>query len=78
MNIGLIIGLSLGLGIPISFIAGGFLGYFLAMKYFKKQLKDNPPITEQQIKMMYQQMGRKPTEKQVKQIMANFKKTTSK
>lgn len=44
------------------------------MKYFKKQLKDNPPITESQIRAMYQQMGRKPTEKQVKQIMATFKK----
>lgn len=78
MDIGLIIGLSLGLGIPISLIAGALLGYYLSMKYFKKQLRDNPPITEQQIKMMYQQMGRKPTEKQIKQIMANFKKTSAK
>ncbi|WP_412032227.1 YneF family protein [Malacoplasma muris] len=66
--------LSLSIGIPLAIIAGAILGYFLAMKYFKKQLKDNPPITEAQIRSMYQQMGRKPTEKQIKQIMATFKK----
>ncbi|MEG0991796.1 MAG: YneF family protein [Malacoplasma sp.] len=74
----LILGLSLGLGLPFALLIGGALGYYFSMKYFKKQLKDNPPINEQQIKMMYQQMGRKPTEKQVKQIMANFKKSSSK
>lgn len=70
--LGLAIGL--GVGIPLSLIVGVVIGYFVAMKYFKKQLKDNPPITETQIRAMYQQMGRKPTEKQVKQIMATFKK----
>lgn len=66
--------LSLSLGIPLALIIGAFLGYYFAMKYFKKQLKNNPPITESQIRAMYQQMGRKPTEKQIKQIMATFKK----
>lgn len=70
----LILGLSLGLGIPFALIVGAFIGYYLAMKYFKKQIKDNPPITEKQIRMMYQQMGRKPTEKQIKQIMNSIKK----
>lgn len=78
MDWGLILGLSLGLGIPAALIIGGVVGYILAMKYFKKQMKENPPITEAQIRMMYQQMGRKPTEKQIKQIMATFKKNTSK
>lgn len=76
MDLGLILGLSLGLGIPVALIGGAVLGYFLAMKYFKKQMKDNPPITEQQIRIMYQQMGRKPTEKQIKQIMSTFKKNS--
>ncbi|BAC43830.1 YneF family protein [Malacoplasma penetrans] len=70
----LAIGLCLGLGIPISLIIGAVIGYYFAGKYFKKQLKENPPITESQIRAMYQQMGRKPTEKQIKQIMATFKK----
>lgn len=70
--LGLAVGL--GVGLPLALIAGLIIGYFVAMKYFKKQLKENPPITEAQIRAMYQQMGRKPTEKQVKQIMATFKK----
>lgn len=68
--------LSLSIGIPVAVILGALLGYYLAMKYFKKQMRDNPPITEAQIRSMYQQMGRKPTEKQIKQIMATFKKNT--
>lgn len=70
----LALGIGLGIGIPLSLIVGAIIGYFVAMKYFKKQLKNNPPITEAQIRAMYQQMGRKPTEKQIKQIMTTFKK----
>lgn len=70
----LALGIGLGIGLPLALIVGAIIGYFVAMKYFKKQLKENPPITEAQIRAMYQQMGRKPTEKQVKQIMATFKK----
>lgn len=76
MDLGLILGLSLGIGIPVSLLIGAVLGYYFAMKYFKKQLKSNPPITEEQIRSMYKQMGRTPTEKQVKQIMSTFKKNT--
>ena len=32
------------------------------------------PITEEQIRAMYAQMGRKPSEQQVRQIMNNFKR----
>ncbi|MBD5446068.1 MAG: YneF family protein [Mycoplasma sp.] len=78
MDWDLVLGLSLGLCIPAALVIGGILGYYFAMKYFKKQMKENPPITEAQIRMMYQQMGRKPTEKQIKQIMTTFKKNTSK
>lgn len=73
-TLGLALGLGLGLGIPIALVIGGFLGYWLASKTFKKQLKENPPITEKQIRMMYKQMGRTPTETQVKQIMKSFQK----
>lgn len=67
VSIGLLVGLILAL------IVGFVLGYFVAMKVFKKQLKKNPPITEAQIRSMYAQMGRKPTETQIKQIMRTFK-----
>ena len=74
----LVLGLSLGLGIPIALAIGGFIGYYVSLKIFKKQLKNNPPITEKQIVALYQQMGRKPTDKQVKQVMASFKKNAKK
>lgn len=76
MDIGQVVGLCLGIGIPISLVIGAALGYYYGMKIFKKQLKKSPPITEEQIRAMYKQMGRTPTEKQVKQIMSTFKKST--
>ena len=55
-------------------IGGFFCGLVLAKKNFKKQLKNNPPITKEQIRQMYQKMGRKPSESQVNQIFNSFKK----
>ena len=55
--------------IIIAAIAGLVGGYFLARFVFKKQLEKNPPISEQQIRMMYQSMGRKPSEKEIRRIM---------
>ena len=40
----------------------------------KKRLEESPPITEEQIRAMYAQMGRKPSEQQIRQIMNNFKR----
>lgn len=65
--------------LPIVFLViGGFLGFYIGQKIFKKQLRENPPITEDQIRAMYSQMGRKPSEQQVKSIMSMFKKQTDK
>jgi hypothetical protein len=66
MEIGLIVGISVG--IPLALLAGAALGYFIAMKVFKKQLEKNPPISKDTIRMIYQQVGRKPTEKQINEI----------
>lgn len=55
-------------------VIGGVIGFFGARAYFSKQLKDNPPINEKMIRVMYQQMGRKPSEAQIKAIMNNIKK----
>ncbi|MCQ3907770.1 MAG: YneF family protein [Mycoplasmoidaceae bacterium] len=44
---GLIIGCIIG-----GLIIGLIIGFFISQKYFKKQLKDNPPITREQIKAM--------------------------
>lgn len=54
-------------------VAGGAIGFFLARSYFKKYLEKNPPINENMIRAMMGQMGRKPSEKQVRQVMQSMK-----
>jgi len=51
---------------------GGGLGFYFTRRAFIKQLKDNPPINEKMIRAMYMQMGRKPSEAQIKQIMKSM------
>lgn len=53
-------------------ILGGVVGFFLSRHYFQRYLEKNPPINEKMIRAMMQQMGRKPSEKQVRQIMASM------
>lgn len=60
-------------GIIIALIVGIVIGYFIIKRTYDKQLKENPPITEEQIRIMFTQMGRKPSEKQVRQIYHNMK-----
>lgn len=50
-------------------VIGGFLGFYFTKKKFEKELKENPPINEKMIRAMFLQMGRKPSEAQIKQIM---------
>ena len=50
-------------------IVGGFLGFYFTRKKFEKELKENPPINEKMIRAMFLQMGRKPSEAQIRQIM---------
>ncbi|WEK83169.1 MAG: YneF family protein [Mycoplasma sp.] len=58
----------------VGIIFGVILAYKITKSQFKKHLENNPPITEQQIRSMYAQMGRKPSEAQVRAIMNNFKR----
>ena len=60
-------------GTLLGIIFGAIIGFFITKRYYDKQLKENPPITEEQIRIMFSQMGRKPTEKQVRQIMYSMK-----
>ncbi len=53
-------------------VVGGAVGFFLARNYFKKYLEKNPPINENMIRAMMSQMGRKPSEKQVRQVMQSM------
>ena len=58
------------------FVGGGLIGaaisFFLTKKKFEKELKENPPINEKMIRAMYSQMGRKPSESQIRQIMKSM------
>ena len=56
----------------IGLLIGGALGFFFTRIYFEKQIKENPPITEKQIRAMYAQMGRKPSEAQIRAIMKSM------
>lgn len=53
----------------VGLVIGGFLGFYFTRKKFEKELKENPPINEKMIRAMFLQMGRKPSEAQIKQIM---------
>ena len=58
--------------IVVALLLGAVLGFFLSQRYFKKYLKENPPVTEGMIRAMMTQMGRKPSEKQVRQVMSSM------
>lgn len=55
--------------IIVALILGIVLGFLVAKKYMMKYLKENPPITEEVVRAMMAQMGRTPSEKQVRQVM---------
>ncbi len=59
-----------------TFLGGAAIGaivtFFVTKRMFEKQLKENPPINEKMIRAMYLQMGRKPTEAQIRQTMKSL------
>ncbi len=57
------------LSILAALIVGLVIGFFVSQWYFKRYLKQNPPINENMVRAMMTQMGRKPSEKQVRQVM---------
>lgn len=46
--------------------------FFITRKIFSNQLKKNPPINEKMIRAMMTQMGRTPSEKQVRAVMKSM------
>ena len=67
MDVGAAIGLAIG-----TLVVGLVVGFFAARYVFKKQIEKNPPITEKMVRVMLTQMGRKPSEKQVREIMRSM------
>jgi len=62
----------------IALAAGVALGFFIARRYMMSYLKKNPPINEQMLKMMMMQMGMKPSQKKINQMMSAMNKQTGK
>ncbi|WP_412031518.1 YneF family protein [Metamycoplasma buccale] len=67
-------GIALIVILPIICAIAGFIGgLFFTKKKYEKQLKENPPISEKMIRVMFQQMGRKASESQIRQVMRSMK-----
>ena len=56
----------------VGLLVGGIVGFFGARYFFQKQLQKNPPINEKMIRALFNEMGRKPSEAQLKRIMKSF------
>lgn len=55
--------------ILIGLIIGLISGFFLARHLMKKYMTENPPINEKMIETLMSGMGRKPSQKQINQMM---------
>ncbi len=64
--------------IVVALLAGVALGFFIARKYMMTYLKKNPPINEQMLRMMMMQMGMKPSQKKINQMMSAMNKQQGK
>ncbi|TFE03396.1 MULTISPECIES: YneF family protein [Jeotgalibacillus] len=64
--------------IVVALLAGVALGFFIARKYMMTYLKKNPPINEQMLRMMMMQMGMKPSQKKINQMMSAMNKQQQK
>ncbi|WP_456275396.1 YneF family protein [Bacillus sp. AK128] len=53
----------------LALIAGVALGFFIARQYMMSYLKKNPPINEQMLRAMMMQMGQKPSQKKINQML---------
>ncbi|MEG0995316.1 MAG: YneF family protein [Bacilli bacterium] len=62
------------LQVVLGLVVGLVIGFFAARHYMKKYFKKNPPINEEMIKGLMMQMGRKPSQKQINQMMKSMEK----
>ena len=60
--------------IVVGLLIGAVIGFFIARNVTKKYMEQNPPINEEMIKALMMQMGRKPSQKQVNQMMKSMQK----
>lgn len=60
------------LSLIVGLLIGGGLGFYFTRRKFEKELKEHPPINEKMIRAMFLQMGRKPSEAQIKAVMRSM------
>ncbi len=60
--------------ILIGLVIGVVIGFLIARVVTKSYMKKNPPINEKMIETLMSGMGRKPSQKQVKQLMNQMNK----
>lgn len=53
-------------------VIGATISFYFTKKNFEKQLAENPPVNEKMIRAMFMQMGRKPSEAQIRQVMRSM------
>lgn len=63
--------------LPIFLIVGVLLGFFVTRYFIKQQIEKNPPVNEDMIRAIYSQMGRKPSEKQIKSVLLASKQSAN-
>ncbi len=56
----------------LELIVVAIITFILTRKLFTSQLKKNPPVNEKMIRAMMTQMGRTPSEKQVRAVMKSM------
>lgn len=64
--------------IVVALLGGIAIGFFIARKYMMNYLEKNPPINEQMLKVMMMQMGQKPSQKKINQMMQAMQKQQGK
>lgn len=62
----------------LALVLGFVGGFFAARKYMEDYLKKNPPINEQMLKTMMLQMGQKPSERKLHQMVNTMKQSYGK
>ena len=60
--------------VVVGLIIGIVVGFLISRHVTKKYMQKNPPINEEMIKALMTQMGRKPSQKQVNQVMKSMQK----
>ena len=64
--------------VVVALVIGLVGGFFGARRYMERYIKENPPISEDQMRMMMMQMGQRPSEKKLHQMMNSMRQQAKK